>query len=272
MEDKIQVVYKKCGQTPLECINELKRANPSLVNLPLTYAGRLDPLAEGVLLILIGDECHKKDEYLNLGKEYEVDVLFGFATDTYDVMGKVVKTIATSGELFERSSDLLAKFFGKLGQTISNSSPDSALSKEILNFTGKINQSYPPYSSRTVNGKPLYQYAREGKLDEIEIPSHSVMVEKIEIIKESSIKGIDLLEKIKKDISKVNGDFRQKEIMGEWENILKDDNNEYKVIKLKISCGSGVYVRGIANDLGLALGIPALALNIVRTKVGEYGI
>jgi tRNA U55 pseudouridine synthase TruB len=41
---------------------------------------------------------------------------------------------------------------------------------------------------------------------------------------------------------------------------------------LKISCGSGVYVRGIANDLGLALGVPALALDIIRIRVGNYKI
>ena len=92
MNDKVINVYKKCGETPLDCINKLKNDDSNLRFLPMTYAGRLDPLAEGVLFILIGDECHKKDEYLSLGKVYEVDILFGFATDTYDVMGVFTKT------------------------------------------------------------------------------------------------------------------------------------------------------------------------------------
>jgi len=247
MDEKVIIVNKECGQTPLDCINKVKKINPKLAHLPLTYAGRLDPLAKGVLVILVGDECLKKDEYLNLDKEYEVTVLFGFATDTYDVMGRATKV-----------SDVGRPIVGR---------PTS----EIERFIGRIRQSYPPYSSRTVNGKPLYKWAREGKLDEIIIPSHEVYVEKIEIIKEDDIKGKDLLEKINKDVNSVGGDFRQREILKLWQDLLINKEEEkYKTITLKISCGSGVYVRGIANDLGLALGVPALALDIIRTKVGKY--
>jgi tRNA pseudouridine55 synthase len=135
MKDRVIKVYKKVGETPLDCIHNLKKERPELGLLPMTYAGRLDPLAEGVLLILVGEECNKKDEYLNLPKEYEVDVLFGFATDTYDILGKVMKYETPSEILFERSSEILP------------------------NFIGKVKQSYPPYSSRPVNGKPLFMWA-----------------------------------------------------------------------------------------------------------------
>jgi tRNA pseudouridine55 synthase len=276
MLTSIIVVNKKVGQTPLDCIIKLKRANPNMANLSMTYAGRLDPLAEGVLVILTGDECMKKDEYLKLSKEYEVDILFGFATDTYDVMGKVIQNTPPENEIFERSSDLLAEVFGKLGQTISNSSFSgfaSRIQKILPEFTGKFSQSYPPYSSRPINGKPLFQWAREGRLNEIEIPTHGVFVEKIEIIKENFIRGDNLLEKIKNNISQVKGDFRQEEIIKIWEDNLKNKKEEkYKIITLRISCGGGVYVRGIAHSLGEKLGVPALALRIVRTKVGEYKI
>jgi tRNA pseudouridine(55) synthase len=250
MENKVIIVNKRKGQTPLDVINELKNKHENLKYLPMTYAGRLDPLAEGVLIILAGDECMKKDEYMKLPKEYELTILFGFATDTYDVMGKIIKEEATLGKSFERSSDL-----------------------NFSNFTGRFNQSYPPYSSRTVNGKPLWVWAREGKLDEIEIPSHDVFVEKIEVIEEDDIYGEKLLKKIKEDISKVKGDFRQEEILKDWEEELKDESeNKFKTIKLKVVCGSGVYVRVIAHELGKSLGIPSLALDIKRTKIGEYGL
>lgn len=276
MYDKVVNVYKKAGETPLDCINNLKKDNPSLLNLPLTYAGRLDPLAEGVLVILVGDECLKKDEYLALSKEYELTVLFGFATDTFDLMGKVVDTDSTSSEeLFERSSDLLAEFNGKLGQTISNSSSDfvERVNEKLQNFIGRINQKYPPYSSRTVGGKPLYQWARSGKIDEIQIPSHDVYVENIDIMKSDSITGEQLHKIIKENISKVSGDFRQEEILDLWKEILSDKfDKNFTTLTLKVSCGSGVYVRAIANDLGKSLGIPALAMKIIRTKVGDYTI
>lgn len=258
-------VYKKCGQTPLECIRDLKNSNQELASLPMTYAGRLDPLAEGVLLILVGDECLKKEEYLNLSKEYEVDILFGFATDTYDLMGKV---IASPGIVFKRSSD---EGVGSRNQTISNSI--FGFDIVIKKFIGKIKQKYPSYSSRPVNGKPLFMWTREGKLEEIEIPTHDVFIEKIEIIKEKEITGKILYEKIKKDIAKVNGDFRQEEILALWRNELKDKYQEkYRVIKLRVTCGSGAYMRSLAYEIGQMIGIQSFALNIVRTKVGEYTI
>lgn len=264
MNDKVINVYKKCGETPLDCIYRLKKEHPSLGLLPMTYAGRLDPLAEGVLLILIGEECKKKDEYLNLSKEYEVDILFGFATDTYDLMGLILKT----KELFDFSWSGPSSFLVRGPEKLNNS---EVLKDVLKNFIGKIKQKYPPYSSRPVNGKPLFSWSREGRLDEIEIPTHNVFVESIEIVSNSEISGKDLLKDIKEKISKVKGDFRQKEILLLWHNELKDKlENIYPVIKLRISCGSGVYVRGIANEIGEKLNIGALALKIVRTKVGEY--
>ena len=283
MQDKIKIIYKKRGQTPLDCINEAKKANPGLLHLPLTYAGRLDPLAEGVLVILIGDECLNKDEYLKLEKVYEVNILFGFATDTYDLMGKVINTKELEVQPSFSRMTHEAKGPHEVGPLIrmrEDEEPDHKnwyddfaprIQGSIFKFTGRITQSYPPYSSRTVNGKPLYKWAREGKLGEIIIPSHDVYVESIEIIKDSFISGENLLNKIKKDISLVAGDFRQEEIINLWTDVLNDKKEEqYKTITLKVSCGGGVYVRGIAHDLGIALGMPALALDIVRTKVGEY--
>jgi tRNA pseudouridine55 synthase len=246
MSNNVINVYKIRGQTPLDCITEMKKNRPELANSPMTYAGRLDPLAEGVLLILVGDEVNKKDEYLNLDKEYEVDVLFGFATDTYDLMGKITDV----GHHQEFSG-----------------CPTSVVSK----FTGKINQPYPPYSSRPVNGRPLFMWAREGKLDEIEIPTHDVFIENIEIVKEKEISGKILLQKIKKDIATVNGDFRQEEILAIWSNELKDKYQEkYPVIRLRVTCGSGAYMRSLAYEIGQMIGVPSFALNIVRTRVGAY--
>lgn len=248
MNDKVIKVYKKTGETPLDCIHNLKKEHSELGLLPMTYAGRLDPLAEGVLLILVGDECNRKNEYLNLPKEYEMEVLFGFATDTYDVLGKVALLEANRFEI----------------------SP-SSLTKVLPEFMGKIKQSYPPYSSRPVNGKPLFMWAREGKLDEVEIPTHNVLVENIEIVENREILGRDLLEDIKEKIAKVKGDFRQEEILKIWEEKLKGKEEEkYPVVKLRISCGSGAYMRSIANDIGKRLGTGALAFKIVRTKVGEF--
>ncbi len=277
MSDKVIIVDKKSGQTPLECVNEVKKEHPEWKHLPMTYAGRLDPLASGVLLLLVGDECLKKDEYLALSKEYEVTVLFGFATDTYDVLGKVIKNPlmgAKSEEVDEMVWPSFQKNLARRTEDLSDASSDEAplILKNILkNFTGRIKQAYPPYSSRTVDGKPLFQWAREDKLDEITIPAHDVFVESIDIIESNYISSNALYAYIKEAIASVSGDFRQTEILRIWAEVLGNASDaKFQTVTLRILCGSGVYVRSIAHELGIALGIPALALKIVRTKVGDY--
>ena len=87
---KIILLNKKEGETPLEALDRFRMANPKYKDEKMTYAGRLDPMASGVLLVLVGEEIKQKDKYLALNKEYEFEILFGFATDTYDILGKVV--------------------------------------------------------------------------------------------------------------------------------------------------------------------------------------
>ena len=248
MSGKIVKLYKKTGQTPLECINEFKKSS-RLQGLPITYAGRLDPLAEGVLLALVGDKCLDKDKYLSLSKEYEVSILFGFTTDSYDFMGKITNQKEIKNFDFSRVEEILPKFIGQ------------------------INQKYPIFSSRTVLGKPLHVWAREEKLTEIEIPTHKVEIKNIEIINTLKITNKEFLQKVKNDINKVSGDFRQSEIIKIWEKALNKKQNEYyPVVNLRVSCGSGTYMRVLANEIGNELGFGALALKIIRTKVGNYSI
>ena len=83
------------------------------------------------------------------------------------------------------------------------------------------------------------------------------------------VKNDDLEKYIEESIAIVKGDFRQKEILKEWDNVLsKTTLNEFSIISIKISCTSGTYMRSLANTIGEKIGIPALALNIKRTKVG----
>ena len=79
---KVIVLNKKEGETPLESLENFRAKNKKYQDVKMTYAGRLDPMASGVLLVLAGDETKNKEKYLNLDKEYEFEILFGFATDT----------------------------------------------------------------------------------------------------------------------------------------------------------------------------------------------
>ena len=275
------------GETPLSALSRLREEQPEYPYLPLTYAGRLDPLAEGLLIILAGDECMKKDEYTMLPKEYEVKVLFGFATDTYDVLGLIDDLEMKRRDIVpETAFDILLpspRIFScwkisllepSLCERVPGAICLHSVSETLQNnFVGDIEQAYPPYSSRTVEGKPLFQWAREGRLGEIEIPKHKVHLESIEIKKVEEITKEKLHKYINSAIGSVKGDFRQEEILAKWEDVFSaESNSEYQVVTLTINCGSGTYVRSIANDLGNLLGVPALALHIKRTKIGDFKI
>ncbi len=214
----------------------------------MTYAGRLDPMASGLLLILAGDETKNKDKYLGLDKEYEFSVLFGFATDTYDVLGKIVST----QDLKINDKDLVKN-----------------IKKHLSKFKGKFIQEYPMYSSKTVKGKPLFTYGRSG--EEVEVSVREVEVKNLRFIKLSKITGVKLLKDVEKRIAKVGGDFRQKEILDIWDKNLASKREEiFYIANFKTKCSSGTYVRGIANSLGKVVGVPALAYSIKRIKIGKF--
>lgn len=275
MSQNIIPFYKNIGETPLEAIERYKKDHIEYRYLPMTYAGRLDPLVEGLLILLAGDECQKKDEYTSLSKEYELTILFGFATDTYDLLGKLTEssfdTVFPSARIFScwKISLLEPSLCERRPETLCLHS----LSETLKTFVGNIEQKYPPYSSRTVEGKPLWQWAREGKLGEIEIPSHEVMVHSIDVVEASEVSGKELLKKIHKVVPLVRGDFRQEEILSIWDKTLAGREEDiFPIVKIVVNAGSGTYMRVIANDIGEMLGIPALAYHIKRTKIGDFSL
>ena len=83
MPDNVIIAYKNIGETPLECLERHRKERSIDKDIPMTYAGRLDPMAEGLMILLVGEECKNKDKYLGLDKTYEFKILVGFSTDTY---------------------------------------------------------------------------------------------------------------------------------------------------------------------------------------------
>jgi tRNA pseudouridine55 synthase len=251
---KILVIDKKEGETPLEALGVFRKKHKEYKDIKMTYAGRLDPMASGLLLILAGEETKNKEKYLALDKEYEFEILFGFATDTYDILGKVI-----SDKKPARNAFSIADAGGAL---------EKEIKQNLKFFTGKFIQKYPLYSSKTVGGRQLFEYGRSGM--EVELPKREVQVKTLRFIKMRAISGSRLMADIEKRIKKVNGDFRQKEIITIWHKHLRTSTLKYNVASLKIKCGSGTYVRGIADSVGAKMAVPALALSIKRTKVGKW--
>ncbi len=248
----IHLLYKNLGETPFEAILSFKKDNWEYRDVAMTYAGRLDPMAEGLLLVLSGREALNKDKYLDLQKTYETEILWGFETDTLDVLGKVLQQVSQGYSSEVPSQDIF---------------DNNYLKKHI----GKFEQKYPFYSSKPVNGVPLFQLAREGKLDGIEIPSHEVEIFDIGYLSRRIITTEKLSEEITFKISLVSGDFRQKEILSKWQKVLEDKKETQFILdKITLTVSSGFYVRQFVFDLAKSLNTSALTFHIKRTKIGEF--
>jgi len=245
---RIVTLYKPIGMTPLACIEKYRLQNPEYNDAKLGYAGRLDPMAEGLLLVLVGEENLKRKEYELLSKTYEFEVLFGVETDSYDVLG-IPSTSQNQPHIDEQQ-----------------------LLPIISQLAGKTDQPYPPYSSPRVQGKPLFYWARHNRLSEITIPTKEIEIYTATLEKYSFITRQNIQNMIEEKISLVIGDFRQEEIIKAWNIIFLTMPDTLLVAKITISCSSGTYIRTISHNLGKSLETSTLALSIKRTKVGEYDI
>lgn len=244
-------LYKQRGETPLECIQRFAAARS--ITEKMTYMGRLDPMAEGVLLVATGEDIKRKEGFLGLDKDYEFWALFGFATDTYDILGKITKT------------------------EIPDDFSENDLRKVANVYEGEREQKYPLYSSKVIyesqkKKHPLLQlenFSDEG------IPSKKITIYKIQFHKMEAFSAKELFGRLLSDISKVRGDFRQAEILDKWKEILLDNKNapdKYFVAKFSAHVSSGTYIRSLVNDIGNTLGFSATTLSIKRTRVGNYKI
>ncbi len=249
------VVDKKIGQTPLEALTLWKQAHPKYANVPATYAGRLDPLASGKLLVLLGEECKRKDAYTGLDKEYEVSVLLDLATDTGDLLG--------------------------MPRSCGQSAPPSK--KEVLRVLaqqlGTRSHAYPLFSSKTVNGVPLFMHALTGT--NVTAPTHPETIHRIvlrgirsedsETIQAYIEKALSVVPRDEQPSKGLGQDFRQDAIRSSWSELFAaTEPREYCIIRITVTCGTGTYMRTLAERIGEALGTCAVAASIHRTRIGVY--
>ncbi|KAI1332022.1 trub family pseudouridylate synthase-containing protein [Xylariaceae sp. FL0255] len=128
------------------------------IRVKMGHGGTLDPLASGVLILGVGSGTKSLQAFLDCTKTYETVVLFGASTDTYDRLGKILKKTAY---------DHITR----------------PMVEEALNsFRGTFQQMPPLYSALKMEGKPLYEYAREGKPIPREIATREVTVTELELV------------------------------------------------------------------------------------------
>src|SRR3989344_801299 len=248
---RVILAYKPQGMTPFQVVEVVKRQilrqaqdDPSTPSVKLRtgslgagngqkigYAGRLDPMARGLMVLLVGEENKKRKEYERILKTYEFEVLFGVATDSYDVLG-VVKTLEPNWIPHQVRDDPSAPSI-KLRTGSLRASIRHYLRDMVRNFE----QPYPPFSSPIVNGKPLFWWAREGRLNEIKLPSKKVSVSSAKLLGVRTISGKDLFANIKTRVGLVEGDFRQELILSSWEDFFEYKmQDKFLIAKIKIEC------------------------------------
>ena len=250
------VLEKRRGETPLGAIERWKQAHPEYASLSASYAGRLDPMAEGKLLVLLGDECRKQKKYTKLDKEYVIEVVLDLATDTGDALGlPAYLNTQTHPGLLEIAH---------------------ALSK----VTGTHTVPYPAFSSKPVDGVPLFMHALRGTLDEVKIPVHEETIYAAKLISLATPAKEELRRRIEDTLTSIprsdepkapGEDFRQDVIRAGWRALFDAlPDRSFTVLRLKVACASGTYMRTLATRLAQELGTQGFALSIRRTKIGTY--
>lgn len=146
------IVNKEKGYTSRDVVNIVSH---TLHTKKVGHTGTLDPIAEGVLVIVVG-KCTKLCDYLTSDyKEYIAEFVLGYETDTLD----------DTGTIFKESNKMVS---------------EEQIYNVINSFKGKYDQVVPKYSAVKINGKKLYEYARNN-LD-VDLPSRLVDIKDIEVL------------------------------------------------------------------------------------------
>jgi len=197
--DGILAVWKPAGWTSHDVVAKVRRITRTK---RIGHAGTLDPQVTGVLPLCIGRATRVVEYMQELPKAYEAVLQLGIATDTEDMTGTVIE-----------QADIVSVTEQQVRQTIAR-------------FVGEIEQVPPMYSAVKVEGKRLYELAREGKT--VERKSRTVTIYAIEV--------------------------RQLELDGPSPRI-----------GLAVTCSKGTYIRTLCVDIGRALGVPAAMAELKRT-------
>ena len=202
----IILVNKEKNYTSRDVVNILgKLFNTKKIG----HTGTLDPLATGVLVICIGNATTVSEVLTSHEKEYIASIILGIETDTLDITGNVI----------HEKEAIIDK---------------SLIDKVLSSFIGTYNQEVPKYSAVKVDGKKLYEYARNN--EEVVLPKKEVTINNIERIS----------------------------------NIKYENGKTIFDIKCKVS--KGTYIRSLIRDIGKKLNTYGCMASLCRTRQGNFKI
>lgn len=202
----ILIVNKPSGITSRDVINIVGK---TLNTKKVGHTGTLDPMATGVLVLCLGNALKVCELITANDKEYIAKVILGIETETLDTTSPIINTKKTNITKEE-------------------------IEKVLNSFKGSYLQEVPKYSAVKINGKKLYEYAREGK--EIELPKKMVTIYDIQLIS---------------DITYYN-----------------DTTTFY----IKTTVSKGTYIRSLIRDIGYKLNTYGCMDSLERTRQGIFNI
>ncbi len=202
----IIIINKEMDYTSRDVVNIISK---KFHTKKVGHAGTLDPMATGVLVVCIGSSTKLVEILTGHDKEYVAEITLGLLTDTLDTTGNIIK----SEDVYFTKDEII-----------------DALNKML----GEYNQEVPIYSAVRINGKKLYEYARDN--EDVTLPSRMV-----------SVKSIELIDDIKYIDNKV-------------------------VFSFKCTVSKGTYIRALVNDIASKLGTVGTMSKLNRTKQGTFNI
>ena len=203
--DGVLLVRKPKGMTSRDVVNKLSNI---LKTKKIGHTGTLDPLAEGVLVLCVNKGTKLVEFLTEHNKTYIATCLLGVYTETLDIESEI------------------------LNDTDTNFTTDEI--KEVLaNFPKTYLQEVPIYSAVKINGKKLYEYARNN--EEIELPKRNVNIYSLKLIKSTQ-------------------------------------QNNHTSFSFETKVSKGTYIRSLIKDIAKNLNTTGIMTELLRTQQGDFSI
>ncbi|KAI3404897.2 PUS4 [Candida oxycetoniae] len=235
--------------------------------IKIGHGGTLDPMASGVLVVGVGSGTKKLQYYLSeCQKTYETKALLGMSTTTGDSEGEIL----TQNEIQHITPELVKS--------------------TVKRFVGEIKQTPPIFSALKVNGKPLYEYAREGLPLPKQIKVRDVKVNSIQVIDDDLLSTNHEFVKLESELDE-NGVpkehalknnptlndsplyFADKDAVVPKPRLLPEGESlpqKLPLLHLIADVSSGTYIRSLISDIGRAMQSSAYMVELIRTKQSEW--
>ncbi len=213
--------------------------------LKATHTGTLDPMAEGVVIVLTGEERFNKYDFAGWLKTYEFEMAFGLSTDSFDAMGMIQEVSSVSALDIDRLREILK------------------------NFKGVYIQRVPVFSAILHKGKRLFEYPHLGQ-EILDLPVKKGVIFEIELLETRTISAKDAVTDIIRRLESIVGYFRQDKIIEQWKQFDYSKVGSFPVVKIRVKISRGMYVRSLSTDIARKLGLPAFVYTLVRTENGKY--